>query len=82
MTTDRVYEFRLVADALQPPISIENWQALRALILHLQPARPSTLEGDSRALSDSRDSAEARDDGNVRLHPAGWIGSNEGHRSG
>ncbi len=46
MTSDQLYVFRLVADATQPPISTEHWQALRSRILHLQPARSVTLEGD------------------------------------
>ncbi len=41
-----IYEFRLVADAARPTISIENWRTLQSLILHLQPARSATLEGD------------------------------------
>ncbi len=41
-----IYEFRLVADATRQPISIANWQTLRSMILHLQPARSATLEGD------------------------------------
>jgi len=41
-----IYEFRLVAAAGQPPISTENWLALRSLILELQPARSAALEGD------------------------------------
>jgi hypothetical protein len=43
---DDIHEFRLVADVASPPISTENWQALRSRILHLQPARSATLEGD------------------------------------
>jgi len=41
-----VHKFRLVADAARPPISVENWQAMRSRILELQPARSATLEGD------------------------------------
>lgn len=46
MDRDDTREFRLVADPTFPPISTENWQALRSPILHLQPARSATLEGD------------------------------------
>lgn len=46
MDVHDIYQFRLVADAGRPPISIENWQALWSLILHLQPARSAALEGD------------------------------------
>lgn len=41
-----ICEFRLVADAGLPPISVENWQTLWSLIVHLQPARSAALEGD------------------------------------
>jgi hypothetical protein len=43
---DDIYEFRLVADADRPPISTAKWQALWSLIVHFQPARSATLEGD------------------------------------
>jgi hypothetical protein len=41
-----IYEFRFVADDGQAPISVESWQTMWSLIVHLQPARAATLEGD------------------------------------
>jgi hypothetical protein len=41
-----IYEFMLVSDQAQQPIWIDNWETLRSLILHLQPAPSATLEGD------------------------------------
>jgi hypothetical protein len=43
---DDICEFRLVADAGEPPISTQNWQALWSWIVHVQPARSAKLEGD------------------------------------
>jgi hypothetical protein len=41
-----IYEFRLVADTGQPPISTDEWLLLRRLLVHMQPARSAALEGD------------------------------------
>src|SRR2546421_4337662 len=41
-----IYEFRLVADTGQPPISTDEWLLLQRLIVHMQPARSAALEGD------------------------------------
>jgi hypothetical protein len=46
VSLDDVYRIRLIADASQPPISTIKWQAMWSLIVHLQPARAATLEGD------------------------------------
>jgi hypothetical protein len=45
VSLEDIYEFCLVADDAQPPISTDNWEVLRYRILHLQPARSATLEG-------------------------------------
>jgi hypothetical protein len=41
-----IYEFRLVADTGQPPISTGEWPSLWHLLAHMQPARSVALEGD------------------------------------
>jgi hypothetical protein len=45
LSRDDEYEFRLVAAASEPPIAIDNWQKIWWLIVHMQPARRATLEG-------------------------------------
>jgi hypothetical protein len=46
MDPEDVHQFRLVANAGEPPISTANWQEMWSLIVHLQPARSATLDGD------------------------------------
>lgn len=46
MDLEDICKFRLVADTGQPPISTERWPTLWYLLIHLQPARSATLEGD------------------------------------
>jgi hypothetical protein len=46
VSLDEVRRFRFVADTSGPPISTAEWQAMWSLIVHLQPARSATLEGD------------------------------------
>jgi hypothetical protein len=41
-----IYEFRLVADTGQPPISTDEWLLLHRLLVYMQPARSAALEGD------------------------------------
>jgi hypothetical protein len=45
MGLDDLYEFRLVAEDAQPPISTASWPTMQHRILHMQPARSAVLEG-------------------------------------